>query len=75
MLLIVHLKGKTVAKSSPLKCEVKVVRFSSHGDAQESADGKKINAFKGVFDGTIEGAPDNTKVDNIIHQMVKLMVD
>lgn len=41
MLLIVHLKGKTVAKSSPLKCEVKVVRFSSHGDAQESADGKK----------------------------------
>lgn len=28
-----------------------------------------------MFDGTIEGAPDITKVDNIIYQMVKLMVD
>ena len=41
MLLKVHIKVQTVAKSGPLKCEVTVVRFSTHGDVQESADGKK----------------------------------
>ena len=51
MLLMVHLKVETDAKSDPIKREGKDARLSASSDTQQSA-----NAFDSALDGTTEGA-------------------